>query len=137
MVLMMEYMVAKSHSSFMEVFAPATRFDISDEDYHELRLELKRLVNDNKNFGPSNFEDVEKKDLMDDDPNIPLQCREDQGRMDPEFKGTIESLSRENKHIILEKEDDALIECTIQWLNMYTKSDRKRITERVVKQETK
>jgi uncharacterized secreted protein with C-terminal beta-propeller domain len=61
MVLMMEYMVAKSHSSFMEVFAPATRFDISDEDYHELRLELKRLVNDNKNFGPSNFEDVEKK----------------------------------------------------------------------------
>ena len=100
-------------------------------------LNQKRLVNDNKNFGPSNFEDVEETDLMEDDPNIPLQCREDQGRMDPEFKGTIESLSRENKHTILEKEDEALIECTIQWLNMYTKSDRKRITERVVKQETK
>ena len=49
---------------------------------------------------------------MGDDPNIPLQRREDQGRADPEFTGTVESLSHENKHIILETEDDALIECT-------------------------
>ena len=40
---------------------------------------------------------------MYDDPNFPLRRREDQGRAHPEFKGTVESLSRENKHIILER----------------------------------
>ena len=39
----------------------------------------------------------------------PFQRRADQGRADPEFKGTVESLSRENKHIMLETEDDDLI----------------------------
>jgi len=70
---------------------------------------------------------------MDDDPNIPLQRREDQGRADPEF----ESLSRENNHIILETEDDDLIECTIKWLSVYSKTVQQKIMERVVKQETK
>ena len=46
---------------------------------------------------------------------------DDQGPGDPEFKGTVERLSRENKHIILETEDNALVECTIQWLKMYEK----------------
>jgi hypothetical protein len=60
-----------------------------------------------------------------------------QGRADPEFKGTVESLSRENKHIILETEDDDLVECTIKWLSMYNKTVQKKILERVVKEETK
>jgi hypothetical protein len=34
-------------------------------------------------------------DLMSEDPNIPLQRREDQGPVDPEFKGTVKCLSRE------------------------------------------
>ena len=57
----------------------------------------------NKHVTPDNFEDVEEPDLMYDDPNFPLRRREDQGRAHPEFKGTVESLSRENKHIILER----------------------------------
>jgi DNA gyrase/topoisomerase IV subunit B len=56
---------------------------------------------------------------------------------DPEFTGTVESLSRENKHIILETEDDALIECIIKWLSMYNKTVQHKIMEKVVKQETK
>ena len=56
-----------------------------------------------------------------------------QGRADPEF----ESLSRENNHIILETEDDDLIECTIKWLSVYSKTVQQKIMERVVKQETK
>ena len=44
-------------------------------------------------------------------------------------------MSCENKHFILEAEDDALVECTTQWLNMYDKNLKKRIVERVVKNE--
>ena len=36
---------------------------------------------------------------------------------------------------IFETEDHAPIECTIQWLNMYDKDLKKRITERVAKKE--
>ena len=89
-----------------------------------------------KNISQANFEDADEPDLMDDDPNIPLQRCEDQGRAGPEFKGTVESLSCENKHIILETEDDACIECNIQWLSMCNKTVQKKIMERVVKQET-
>ena len=134
-VFMMEYMVDESHSSFMDIFVPSTHTDITDEKYHEFRLALKKVKEENQYLGPDNFEDVEEPDLMDDDPNIPLQRREDQGRGDPEFKGAIENLSRENKHIILETEDAVLIECAVQWLSMYHKTIQKKIMERVVKKE--
>ena len=96
MVFMMEYMVAESHSSFMEVFAPAPQTDITDEQYHEFRPELKRVKEANPHITQANFEE--------DDPNVPLRRREDQGPVDPELKGTVECLSCENKHIILETE---------------------------------
>ena len=72
MVLMMEFLISESHKSFMELFAPWTGTDITDEQYHEFRLELKKLKNDNKHLHPSNFEDVDEPDLM-DDPSIPLE----------------------------------------------------------------
>jgi hypothetical protein len=37
----------------------------------------------------------------------------------------------------LETEDDALVECTIQWLSMYNKTVQQKIMERVVKPEAK
>ena len=137
MVFMLEYLACESHKNFMQIFAPSARTDITDEQYHEFRLELKRVKQANKNVSQDNFENVEEPDFMGDDPNIPLQRCEGQGPVDPEFKGTVESLSRENKHIILETEDDALIECTIKWLSMYNKTVQQKIMERVVKQETK
>ena len=100
-------------------------------------LEVQRVVEANKNVTLDNFEDIEEPDLNDDDPHIPLQRREDQGRADPEYKGTIESLSGESKHILLETEDDDLVECTINWLSMYNKIVQKKIMERVVKSETR
>ena len=137
MLFMMEYLADESHKNFMEFFAPSTQTDITDEQYHEFRLELKKVLKANKNVTQDNFEDVEEPDLMDDDPNIPLQRREHQGRADPEFKGTVENLNRENKHIILETEDDALIECTIKWHSMCNKTVQQQVMERVVKSETK
>ena len=99
---------------------------ITDEQCYEFRLELKKVLKANKNVTQDNFEDVEEPDLMDDDPNIPLQRREHQGRADPEFKGTVQSLSRENKQIILETEDDDLVDCTTMWLSMYNKTVQKK-----------
>ena len=133
----MEYLAGESLTTFMETFVPSTQTDISYDDYHEFHLEVKRVVEANKNVTLDNFEDIEEPDLNDDDPHIPLQRREDQGRADPEYKGTIESLSGESKHILLETEDDDLVECTINWLSMYNKIVQKKIMERVVKSETR
>ena len=137
LVFMLEYLASESLTTFMEAFGPSTRTDISYDEHHDFHLELKRVAEANKNVTQDNFEDTEEPDLMDDDPNIPLQRREDQGRADPEFKGTVESLSRENKQIILETEDDDLVDCTTMWLSMYNKTVQKKIMERVVKSETK
>ena len=87
-------------------------------------------MKENKRINQSSFEEEDDPDLEEDDPNIPLRRRDGQGPGDPEFKGTVECLSRENKHIILEAEDDALIECTIQWLNMYDENLQKRIMKK-------
>ena len=116
---------------------PITETEISYDKYHGFHLDVKRVINANKHITVDNFEDVEEPGLNDDDPNIPLQRREDQGRGDPEFNGKLENLSTVNKHLILETEDDDLIECTIQWLSVYNKTVQKKIMERVVKPETK
>ena len=121
----------------MEIYVPITETEISYDKYHEFHVDVKRVINANKHITVNNFENAEEPDLNDDDPNIRLQRREDQGRGDPEFKGKLEKLSTVNKHLILETEDDDLIECTIQWLSMYNKTVQKKIMERVVKPETK
>ena len=79
----------------------------------------------------------EEPDLAYDDPSTPLQRPEGQVRVDPEFTDSVESLRRENKHIILETDDDDLVECTIKWLNMCNKNVQRKIMERVVKAESK
>ena len=69
--------------------------------------------------------------------HTPLTRFEGQGRADPEFKGSFESLSRENKHIILETDDDDLVECTLQWMRMCNNNFQKKVMARVFKTETK
>ena len=114
------------------------QFEISDDDYHELHLYLsKEVLENNRHLAVDNFEDVEEPDLADDDPNTPLPRFEGQGRADPEYKGSVESLSREDKHKILETDDDDLVECTLQRLRMCNKNVQKKVMDRVVKTETK
>ena len=52
MVFMMEHLVSESHSSFMDTFVPSTRTDITDEQYHEFRVELKRVKEETEHLGP-------------------------------------------------------------------------------------
>ena len=46
-------------------------------------------------------------------------------------------MSCENKHIILETDDDKLVERTLQWINMCNKNVQRKIKERVVEKEAK
>ena len=64
---------------------------------------------------------------------MPEGRQDDRAPGDPEYKGTVEYLSRKNKHLILETEYNSLIDCTVQSLNMYNKDLQNRIKERVVK----
>ena len=102
-----------------------------------MTLSLKQVLENNRHLTVDNFEDVEEPDLAGDDPNTSLPRFEEQGRADPEYKGSVESLGREDKHIILETGDDDLVECTLQWLRMCNKNVQKNVMDRVVKTETK
>ena len=133
----MEVLAFESFSNFMGVYAPLMNFNISYDDYHDLKLSLSTVLENNKNVTSDNFADVEEPDLVDDNPETLLARPEGQDRGDPEYKGSVEHLSRENKNIILETDDDDLVECTLQWLRMCNKNVQKNVMDRVVKTETK
>ena len=73
--------------------------------HHRLTSPMNSIMNfvlnseGSKRQTPTSLRQILKKkiepDLMSEDPNIPLQRREDQGPVDPEFKGTVKCLSRE------------------------------------------
>ena len=133
-------MTALAHAEFktcMDYYAPAMGYEISYDEYHEFKLEIGRVLQENEHIPSDNFLDVEEPDLVDDDPETPLPDLQGQSRVDPEYKGTIESLNVEDKHIILESDDDKLVECTLQWISMCNKNVQKKIKERVVKEEAK
>jgi hypothetical protein len=137
MELMMEALAYEPFSTFMEIYAPAMDFTVSYDDYHEFKLSIEAVLENNRHITSDNFLDVEEPDLVDDDPETPLPSHQWKGRIDPKYKGPVESLSCENKHIILETDDDNLVECTLQWMRMCNKNVQKKIMERVVKQEAK
>ena len=92
----MEYVAKMSVTSFMEVYVPSTQTEISFDTCHDFHLDVRQVIIANKHITLDNFENVEEPDLMHTDPNIPLRGREDQSRADPEYKGTVESLSSES-----------------------------------------
>ena len=122
---------------FMDHYAPAMGYEISYDQYHEFKLDIGKVLQDNEHITPDNFLDVEEPDLVDDDPETPLSDLQGQGRADPEYKNTIESLNVEDKHIILESDDDKLVECTLKWVSMCNKNVQKKIKESFVKEEAK
>ena len=137
LLLMMEALAHASFKTFMEYYAPAMNFEVSYDDYHEFKLASGKVLEDNRNITSDNFLGVEEPELVDDDPETPLPDHQGQGPVDPEYKGTIESLNVENKHIILESGDDNLVECTLQWISMCNKNVQRKIKERVVEKEAR
>ena len=121
----------------MEYYAPAMNFEVSYDTYHEFKLAIGKVIEDNQHITSDNFLDIEEPELVDDDPETPLPDPQGQSRADPEYKGTMESLNVESKHIILESDDDNLLECTLQWIKMCNKNVQRKIKERVVEKEAK
>ena len=64
MVFMMEQMAHESHESFMD-FPVSTQTDIMDEKYHELRFDVKMVLQENMHVGQDSF----GQDLEEEDPN--------------------------------------------------------------------
>ena len=50
LVFMMEFMAQEFHSLFLDMFPEPSQTDITDEEYHELRLDIKKILDDNKNI---------------------------------------------------------------------------------------
>ena len=98
--LMMSALADASFKRFMEQYAPMMGYEISYDKYHEFKLDIEKVLKDNEHIDADNFLDVEEPDLVDDDPETPLPDLQGQNRADPEYKGTIESLNIEDKHII-------------------------------------
>ena len=92
MVFIMEYMTHGNSLLLHGYFPVTSQTDITDERYHELRLDIKKVLKENKRINQSSFEEEDDPDLEEDDPNIPLRRRDGQGPGDPEFKGTVECL---------------------------------------------
>ena len=137
MHLMMEVLAYESFTNFMTIYRPSIGFEISYDSHHELKLALSKVIADNQDITSRNFDDMEEPDLVDDNPETPLPRPEGEQGGDPECKDSVENLSKENKHIILETDDDDLVECTLQWLRMCNKHVQEKIMDRVVKTEAK
>ena len=135
--LMMSALADMACKTFMDQYAPLMGYEISWDKYHEFKLDIEKVLKDNEHINPDNFLDIEEPDLVDDDPNTPLPDLQGQGGADPEYKNTSESLNIEDKHIILESDDDKLVECTLKWISMCNKNVQQKIKESFVKEEAK
>jgi hypothetical protein len=122
-VFMMERTSFETHSPLMEHVPEMTQTPISYGSCHELCLDDK-VLEENRHIKVAEFEE-------EDEPEMPEGPRDDRAPGDPEYKGAVEHLAPENKHLIPETDDNSLIECAVQWLNMYDKDLQKRIMERV------
>ena len=135
LLLMMTALADSTFRVFMEHWAPAMGYEITYDQYHEFKLDITKVLKDNEHITSDNFLDVEEPDLADDDPETPLPDLQGPSSADPEYKNTIESLNIEDKHIILETDDDKLVECTLKWISMCNKNVQQKIKDSFVKQE--
>ena len=133
--LMMSALSDASFSTFMEQYAPMMGYEISYDTYHEFKLDIDTILKDNEHLSAENFFGAEDPDMVDNDPNTPLPDLQGQSAGDPEYKHTIESLNIEDKHIILETDDDKLVECTLKWISMCNQNVQQKIKDSFVKQE--
>ena len=133
--LMMSALSDASFSTCMNQYAPMMGYEISYDTYYEFKLDIDKVLKDNEHLSAENFFGAEDPDLVDDDPNTPLPDLQGQSAGDPEYKHTIESLNIEDKHIILETDDDKLVECTLKWISMCNKNVQQKIKDSFVKQE--
>ena len=68
LLLMMTALADAEIKTFMDYYAPAMGYEISYDQYHEFKLDIGKVLKDNKHITSDSFLDVEEPDLVDDDP---------------------------------------------------------------------
>ena len=115
---MMSALSDASFSTFMEQYAPMMDYEVSYDKYYEFKLDIDQVLKDNEHLGAENFFGAEDPHMVDDDPDTPLPDLQRPGAGDPEYKHIIENLNIEDKHIILEIDDNKLVDYTLKWISM-------------------
>ena len=115
--LFSEVVATESHSSFMLNYQRFTQTDVDPDTFHAIQLSCRRIREENENISIMTFLEEDT-----DNPELPG---------DPENKKEIEHMTPESKHPFLETDNSALIDCTVQWMNMLNEDFQKRIVERV------
>ena len=100
--LFTEVAATESHQSFINNYPRIAQSDVDPDNFHSIQLSCKRVKEENENISIMTF-------LEGDNPELPE---------DPGLKKEIEHMTPENKHLILETDNSALIDCTVQWMNM-------------------
>ena len=120
MVWFVEFISTQPDSDFMKANPTMTSTDLDHEEFHDMQLKCKRIRGENEHIHISTFEE-------EDNPDIPK---------DPNNKKEIEHMTPENKQLILEIDNSALIDCTVPWMNMLNKDLQKKIVK-IISTETK
>ena len=115
MVWFVEVMAIESHGDFMMTYPIMTDTDSDHDEFHDMQLKCKRIMDENEHIHISTSEE-------EDNPVIPK---------DPTNKKEIEHMTPENKQLILETDNSALIDCAVQWMNMLDKDLQKMIVDRI------
>ena len=113
MVWFVEAIATESHHDFMKTFPVMTDTDMDHDEFHEMKLIFKRIMDENEHIHISTFEE-------EGNPNIPK---------DPKNKKEIEYMTPENKQLVLETDNSGLIDCLVQWLNMLNNAQQGFATE--------
>ena len=96
-------MTALAHAefgTFMDHYAPAMGFEISYDDYHEFKLEIGRVLQENEHITSDNFQDVEEPELVDDDQILLFLIFKDKVVLILNSRTPLKVLHVEDKHII-------------------------------------
>ena len=72
MTLMMEALNFAPFKTFTELYAPAMNFEVSYDIYHELKLSIHDVLENNRHITSDNFPDVEDPELVDENPETPV-----------------------------------------------------------------
>lgn len=115
MMTMMKVIAFESQSDFMGVYPHVLGMNFDDETFHVLKKEIqgaKKLL--------------EKEHQKEKERHTPWQHEEHNP-----YKNIEEEVKEKKKRISMESEDDLLVDVAVQWLNMLSASQKKRVTSAI------
>ena len=115
MVWFVEVMATEPHQDFMKSYPAMTFTNLHHGEFHNMQLKCRRIMAENEHIHITTFEE-------EDDPEIPK---------DPKNKKEIEHMTPENKQLILEIDNSALIDCPVQWMTLLNQDLQQKVVDRI------